>query len=53
MNGHDEMTKMTNEESHDENEDVDEWRFHEEIVNGHEWNIVMTYSTKRWKENML
>ena len=39
--------------SHDKNEDVGEWRFHEEIVNGHERDIFMTYSTERWKSNML
>ena len=35
--------------SHDENEDVGEWRIHEEIVNGHERNIVMAYSTEKVK----
>ena len=60
------MTVLTNDEtvmkkwrgwrmkkSHDENEDVDEWRFHEEIVNDHEWDFAMTYFTERWKASML
>ena len=33
----------------DENEDVDEQRVHEEFINGHEWNTVMTYSTLKVK----